>query len=85
MRKTVDVILRNDFHGTKCSVKIPANVRHHTVSRSTYYKICRDLCGSPTCTCGQIRGYQDVHIDVDIDIGPDGRSCDTFTITQDKN
>ena len=55
MKKT-KVILRNDFHGTKCTVVVPAS---GILSRRTTTRVIKELCGHSDCCCGKVRGPQD--------------------------
>ena len=52
------ITLTNDFHNTEATVRIaelqPGQVRQ--ISRSTYNRIRRELCGMSDCQCGDVRG-----------------------------
>jgi hypothetical protein len=51
------VTLTNDFHNTEATV-IPQKITegrfsgYYRISRATAIRLRRELCGSPTCTCG---------------------------------
>lgn len=58
----ITIILRNDFHSRECRVRVPS--LPHTISPRQIERIERLLCGHHDCTCGVIRGPQDVQVTV---------------------
>jgi len=64
MKKTV---LRNDFHGTRTTI-IPDE--KGDISRATYARIKRELCGCTGCCCGITRPVTHYF---DVDTRPGGR------------
>jgi len=69
------ITLRNDFHSRTVRVRIPKYP--HTLTPAQAARVRRELCGHRDCTCGVIRGRQEV------DIYPDGdrQGRATWTIT----
>ena len=47
-RKTTDIIFKNHFHNTEITVRVKSG----RISRSTAYRIKRELCGVRDCSCG---------------------------------
>ena len=52
--------LRNDFHHTSATVTVKDGV----ISGSSLKRAKKKLCGMKDCSCGSIRGRQDMVIDV---------------------
>lgn len=52
--------LRNDVHGTEATVI----VRDGIISHASLARARRILCGMGDCACGDIRGTQDMIIDL---------------------
>jgi len=54
------ITLTNDFHGTESTIRIaalnPGEARK--ISKSTYNRVRRELCGSADCQCGTVHGPQ---------------------------
>lgn len=59
------VTLHNDYHNTEVTVIPPAN--GHLSARQTR-RVEKALCGMSDCTCGTIRGHQEVMVEYQ----PDG-------------
>ena len=60
----LNITLRNDFHNTEATVRVKSLPA--TLTRDQYARVMRKLCGMPTCTCGGIRGRQDVEVEHDV-------------------
>lgn len=65
------VTLRNDFHNTEVDIRVPH--LPYTLSKGQMARIWRVLCGQNDCTCGGVRGKQDV--DIDWEFGRNGQAC----------
>ena len=52
------ITLRNDFHHTTCTVRLPAEAPR-TLSAGQARRVRRVLCGVEGCGCGGPRGPQD--------------------------
>jgi len=63
------VTLSNDFHNSSVVVRVPHN---GVLSPSTTKRVYRELCGISDCTCGGIRGSQELI--------PDGWCVDTYSV-----
>ena len=63
------ITLTNDFHNSSVTVKVPKN---GILSAGTTKRVYRELCGISGCTCGGIRGPQELI--------PYGWCVDTYTI-----
>ncbi len=54
------ITLRNDFHDTEATViAVDGIINGRAMHRAT-----RKLCGIDGCTCGGVRGYQDVLLEI---------------------
>lgn len=51
--------LRNDFHGTTAAVI----VKNGIISHSSLKRVRAKLCGMKDCSCGGIRGIQEMFFD----------------------
>lgn len=54
------ITLRNDFHNTEAKVKVNNGI----ISGSSLKRAEKKLCGMSDCACGNIRGEQDMIIDI---------------------
>ena len=56
----MEITLYNDFHDIEVTLRVKDG---QCLSRSQYRKVQRELCGHDDCTCGTVRGPQDVVVD----------------------
>jgi hypothetical protein len=54
------ITLRNDFHNTEATVIALDEI----ISGRAMHRACRKLCGIDGCTCGGVRGHQDVILEI---------------------
>ena len=60
------ITLKNDFHNTEVNIRVSGK-SPWTLSVSQTKRVDRTLCGMADCSCGGIRGPQNVSIDYDSD------------------
>ena len=56
MKMKTKTTLKNDFHGTTCSVRVAAD---GVLTTAQMRRVEKTLCGMEDCRCGTIRGGQD--------------------------
>ncbi len=62
MKEKIELV--NDFHGTYANVVVPwTGSSVHFISRSTFNRVRRALCGMLDCQCGQTNGRVTMHAD----------------------
>ena len=71
------MILTNSFHNTSASIQAEVGAR---VSRTTFLRVRRTLCGIPDCTCGRADGSRDSRYGLE----PQGYGADAPILAVDR-
>ena len=61
----INVTLRNSFHNTKATVRVPSLPA--MITHRQYLNACAKLCAGYGCRCGGVFGPQDVLIEEEMD------------------